>query len=152
MASESITVTCYNAQQAHNAMIAQVWPLLKAITTAGKRAVVSLKPETRSAAQNRLMWPLLTAFSCQLDWPVNGQMVKMTPEEWKDVLTAAHQGETVRLAMGLSGGVVMLGQRTSTFSKAKFADFIEFLYATAALRGVNLPGWVDEDVVIYAQS
>ena len=143
--SEAITVTCYNAQQAHQAMMISIWPTLKALTTAGKRVVLSLKPETRSAAQNRLMWPLLTAFSKQLDWPVNGQMVKMSPDEWKDVLTAAHQGETVRLAMGLNGGVVMLGQRTSTFSKNKFSEFIEFLYATGALRGVNMPGWVDAE-------
>lgn len=147
--TEQLSVTCYNAQQAHQAMTSQIWPMLKALTTSGKRVVLSLKPETRSARQNRLMWPLLTSFSSQLEWPVNGQMVKMSPDEWKDVLTAAHQGETVRLAMGLNGGIVMLGQRTSTFTKAKFADFIEFLYATAALRGVDLPGWVDDDGVIH---
>ncbi len=140
-----MSITCYEPTQAHAAMTSQIWPMLKAITTAGKRAVLSLKPETRSAAQNRLMWPLLTAFSCQLEWPINGRMEKMTPDEWKDVLTAAFQGEAVRLAMGLNGGVVLLGQRTSTFSKAKFSDWIDFLYATAALRDVNLPGWVDQE-------
>jgi hypothetical protein len=38
--------------------------------------------------------------------------------------------------MGLSGGMVLLGQRTSKFSKAKFSDFLEFLHATAIERGV----------------
>jgi hypothetical protein len=68
-------------------------------------------------------------------------MVLMTPDDWKDVLTAAFRGESVRLAMGLDGGVVMLGQRTSKFTKREFSDWIEFLYATAASRGVNLPAW-----------
>ena len=87
------------------------------------------------------MWPILTEFSKQLEWPVNGRISKMTPEDWKDVLTAAHKKESVRLAMGIDGGVVMLGQRTSGFSKQQFADFIEFLYATAADREVDLPEW-----------
>jgi hypothetical protein len=47
--------------------------------------------------------------------------------------------------MGLDGGVVMLGRRTSKFTKAQFSEWIEFLYATAAARGVRLPAWVDQD-------
>jgi hypothetical protein len=72
-------------------------------------------------------------------------MVKMTPDEWKDVLTAAYRRESVRLAMGLDGGVVMLGQRTSKFSKAEFVEWIEFLYATAAEREVELPDWEESN-------
>jgi hypothetical protein len=41
----------------------------------------------------------------------------------------------------MNGGVVMLGMRTSTFTKQEFSDFIEFLYATAADRGVTVPDW-----------
>jgi len=62
--------------------------------------------------------------------------VKMTAEEWKDVITAAFQNETARLAMGLDGGVVMLGLRTSQMGKKRFSEWMEFLKATAALRGV----------------
>lgn len=69
---------------------------------------------------------------------------RLAPDEWKDLLTAAFRGESVRLAMGLSGGVVMLGTRTSKFSKAQFSEWIEFLRATAADRQVILPDWVDE--------
>lgn len=103
--------------------------------------VVTLAPETRSAAQNRLMWPILTEFSKQLQWPVNGEMVTMPPDDWKDVLSAAFNQESARLAMGLSGGVVMLGQRTRKFTKSQFAEWIEFLYSVAAQRGVTLPVW-----------
>lgn len=98
--------------------------------------VVTIKEPTRSLEQNAAMWPILQAFSNQLEWPVNGRAVKMTPEEWKAVLTAAFKGEQVRLAMGLAGGVVMLGLRTSKMGKREFSDFLEFLWATAADRGV----------------
>lgn len=94
--------------------------------------------ESRNLEQNAAQWPVLEAFSEQLTWPVNGQMVKMTPEEWKDVLTAAFEEETTRLAMGLNGGVVMLGKRTSKFGKKKFSDWLDFLQATAIDRGVKL--------------
>lgn len=98
--------------------------------------VVTFSEPNRTLDQNAAQWPYLDAFSKQLKWPVNGAMVVMTPEEWKDVLTAAFQGETVRLAMGLAGGVVMLGLRTSKMGKRRFSEWLEFLIATAALRGV----------------
>ena len=136
-----LAITCYNAQQAHVEMMGRVWPLLKSMCMAGHKMILSIRPETRSEAQNRLMWPLLTVFSQQLQWPVDGRMVTMDPDDWKDILSAAFKGESVRLAMGLNGGVVLLGQRTSKFTKAQFSEWIEFLYATAADRGVKLPAW-----------
>ena len=137
--SESITIELSNRQQAWTAINGQLFPFLKSVLQGGHRWLLTVKPETRSQAQNRLLWPILTEFSKQLDWSINGHMVKMDPEDWKDVLSAAFHGESVRLAMGLNGGVVLLGQRTSKFSKAKFSEFIEFLFATAADRGVELP-------------
>ncbi len=97
---------------------------------------IEIKEPARTLDQNAAQWPYLDAFSKQLMWPVNGQMVWLEPEEFKDILTAAFHGETVRLAQGLNGGVVMLGLRTSKMSKAVFSQWIEFLKATAALRGV----------------
>ena len=98
--------------------------------------VVTVQEPTRSTDQNAAQWPILEAFAEQLQWPVNGAMVNLSAEEWKDVLTAAFQGETVRLAMGLNGGVVMLGLRTSQMGKRRFSEWLDFLNATAALRGV----------------
>lgn len=100
--------------------------------------VVTVQEPTRSTDQNAAQWPILEAFAEQLQWPVNGAMVKLTAEEFKDVLTAAFQGETVRLAMGLNGGVVMLGLRTSQMGKRRFSEWLDFLNATAALRGVTV--------------
>jgi hypothetical protein len=109
-----------------------------AVAQAPEGCVITIAEPTRSADQNAAMWPILDAFSEQLVWPVNGAMVKLSPEEWKDVLTAAFQGSHVRLAMGLSGGVVMLGLRTSKMGKRQFSEFLEFLHATAVDRGVSV--------------
>lgn len=111
---------------------------IEAVRMAPDDYCVTIGERNRSLDQNAAQWPILEAFSRQLDWPVNGQMVKMTAEEWKDVLTAAFRQESARLAMGLNGGVVMLGQKTSKFGKRQFSDWLEFLNATAALRGVVL--------------
>jgi len=139
--SDTLTIDLHNRQQAREDFRTRVFPFMDAALQASKRFILTIKPETRSQAQNRLMWPILQEFSRQLDWPINGHMVKMDADDWKDVLTAAFKRETVRLAMGLDGGVVMLGQRTSKFTKAQFSDWVEFLYATAADRGVRLPAW-----------
>jgi hypothetical protein len=104
---------------------------------AAEGLMVTFAEPTRNLDQNAAMWPILEAFAQQLDWPVNGRMVKLDAEAWKDLLTAAFERESVRLAMALDGsGVVMLGRRTSQYGKRKFSEFLEFLHATAADRGV----------------
>lgn len=108
----------------------------QAIQDAPEGYVVTVSEPTRSLDANAAMWPILQAFARQLQWPVNGRMVAMTEAEWKDVLTAAFRQESARLAMGLDGGVVMLGQRTREFGKKEFSEWLEFLHATAADRGV----------------
>ena len=108
------------------------------VADAPENYVVTVQEPNRSLDQNAAQWPILEAFAEQLQWPVNGAMVSLTAEEFKDVLTAAFQGETVRLAMGLNGGVVMLGLRTSQMGKRRFSEWLDFLHATAALRGVTV--------------
>ena len=97
---------------------------------------VTVAEPTRSGEQNSAQWPILQCFADQLQWPVNGRMEWLTPAEWKDLLTAAFKRETVRVAMGLDGGMVMLGSRTSKFTKKEFSEWLDFLHATAAARGV----------------
>jgi hypothetical protein len=99
---------------------------------------VTVEQQRRNLDQNALLWVLLTAFAEQLEWPVNGRMVKLEPPEWKDVLSSAFRQETARLAMGLNGGMVMLGARTSQMSKREFAEFVSFIEAVAADRGVEI--------------
>jgi hypothetical protein len=111
---------------------------MAAVADAPAGMVVTVAEPTRNLEQNSLMWVLLQAFADQLVWPVNGQMVKLEAEEWKDLLSAAFRQETVRVAMGLRGGMVMLGSRTSKMGKRQMAEFIEFIMSEAADRGVQL--------------
>jgi len=109
-----------------------------AVTNAPDGWRIKVEPPARNLEQNALLWVLLTAFSEQLQWPVNGQMTHLSPEDWKDLLTAAYKRETQRVAMGIDGGMVMLGMRTSRMTKPQFAELIEFIQAVAADRGVEL--------------
>ena len=111
---------------------------LEAVRDAPEGFAVTVAEASRTLDQNAAQWPILQAFAEQLQWPVNGRMVAMTPDEWKDVLTAAFRRETARLAMGLDGGVVMLGARTSQMGKKEFSEWLEFLNATAADRSISL--------------
>lgn len=110
----------------------------QAIKNAPQGYIVIIQEPNRTLEQNALQWPILQAFSEQLEWPVNGCMTKLTDEEWKDILTAAFRQEQPRLAQGLRGGVVMLGQRTSKFGKREFSDWADFLFAVAAEKGVRV--------------
>lgn len=109
---------------------------LAAVTTAPDGFVTVVCEPTRNLDQNAAQWPILQAFSDQLVWPVNGKMETLTPEEWKAILSAAFYKEVTRLATGLDGGIVMLGQRTSKMSKSTFSEWLEFLHATAAMKGI----------------
>lgn len=111
---------------------------IEAVREAPEGFVVRVTEPNRNLEQNAAQWPILEAFSRQLQWPVNGQMVQMSAEEWKDVLTAAFRQETARIAMGLTGGVVMLGARTSKMGKREFSEWLDFLHSVAADRGVDI--------------
>ena len=110
----------------------------QALKEAPEGYAMTIGDATRSLEQNAAQWPLLQAFADQLQWPINGRMEWMSKEDWKDILTAAFKQELARVAPGLDGGMVLLGQRTSKFGKKQFSDWLEFLNATAALREVNL--------------
>ena len=101
--------------------------------------VCRIEPPSRTLDQNSYQWPYLEGFSKQLQWPVNGELVWLTKEEWKDILTCAFEEEVKpRLAMGFEGaGMVMLGRKTSQYGKRKFALWMEWLMAAAALKGIT---------------
>lgn len=111
---------------------------VQAVQEAPEGYAVTVGEPTRSNDQNSALWPLLTEISRQLDWPVNGAMVKLQPDEWKAILTAGFRAESVRLAQGIGGGVVMLGERTSTMSKRDFSEFLEYIHWFCAERGVEV--------------
>ena len=109
----------------------------EAVDSAPDGYLVEVKESSRTLEQNADQWPYLEAFSKQIQWPINGVMSWLTADEWKDILTAAFNEELVRVSPGLNGGMVMLGVRTSKMGKKRFSEWLEFLHATAALRGVE---------------
>ena len=96
--------------------------------------------ERRNAGQNAAQWPILQAWAKQKQWPINGTLCWLTDEEWKDVLTAAFEGETSpRISPGLGGGMVMLGRRTSRYGKKRFSEWLEWLNAASHHTGIKIP-------------
>jgi hypothetical protein len=100
--------------------------------------IATFSEPNRTLEQNAAQWPILGKFAQQLKWPVNGEMVNLIDEEFKDIFTAAFRKETLRLAAGVDGGVVMLGQRTSKFGKEEFGEWLEYLHYLAARYEVNI--------------
>lgn len=96
--------------------------------------VVKITPPTRSLEQNSKLWPMLADVSKQVNWYGN----KLTDEEWKDVFTAAIEKQKV--VPGLDGSFVVCGASTSKYSKPKFAEMIELIYAFGAQHDVK---WSD---------
>lgn len=116
-----------------------------------KRMVVTIETETRTLANNRAQWPILNAIADQVPWPVNGAMVKLTGEEFKQILTAAWRNETVRVAQGVDGGMVLLGHRTREFKREEWGEWMEYLNWFAAEKGVKIPV-SKRDVVAWGMS
>jgi hypothetical protein len=92
---------------------------------------VEFKAPRRSVQSNDLMWARLTEIAQQVEW--YGQ--KLTPEDWKDVMSASLR--KARVVPGLdAGSFVPLGMRTSDMSKAEMSDLLELIAAFGAERGV----------------
>lgn len=92
------------------------------------KVVIDEAKLTRSTEQNARMWALLSDVSRQVKWPVDGKLQLLSPEEWKDVFSAAlRKGQ--RVAQGIEGGFVMLGERTSRMSVGDMIDLQELITA-----------------------
>lgn len=85
--------------------------------------VVIVQDPTRTLEQNARMWAMLADISAQVDW--YGQ--KLTSEEWKDVFSAAINGQKV--VPGLDNNFVVCGQRTSRMTKKEMSDLCELMMA-----------------------
>ena len=108
-----------------------------AIDEAPENYRVEIRERTRTLDQNSMLWAMLASLSKQLKWTINGHLETLTPEEWKDVLTASLYQEQ-RIAAGIRGGFVMLGRRTSKMTVKQMVELIDFIEAFAAEQGVTL--------------
>jgi len=126
----NVTALLIDAQQAHKRLTA-LFRDAKPWLLSGHRLIVTIKPETRSSAQNARMWVLLQALADQVEW--HGQ--KLTAAEWKDACTAALKRQKV--IPGLDGGFVVLGTSTSSMTRAEHAELQEFIEAFGAQHNVD---------------
>lgn len=120
-------------------MMQQVWPLLKSMTMAGSRMILELKPETRSLEQNARLWAMLGEVSKQVVW--HGR--KLSPEDWKHVLSASLKKQDA--VPGIDGGFVVLGLSTSKMTRAEMADLQTLIEAFGAQQGVKFSTNDDPD-------
>jgi hypothetical protein len=118
-----------NAQQA-NTWLNSAYTTLKPFLFAGHVFDISIKPETRSTAQNRRLWAMLKDVSQQVVW--HGQ--KLRDEEWKHIFSAAMKKQKV--VPGIDGGFVVMGQSTSKMTKAEMSEMQELISAFGAERDV----------------
>lgn len=108
---------------------------VEAVRTAPDGYCVEVKQRTRTLEQNAKMWAMLSDVARQVVW--HGQ--HLTPENWKDVFTAALKRQQV--VPGVDGGFVVLGTSTSRMTKGEMVELIEFMHAFAADRDID---WSDE--------
>jgi hypothetical protein len=104
---------------------------VKAVSGAPDGWMVEVKEKTRSLEQNAKLWASLTDLSRQVVW--HGQ--KLTPENWKDVMTSSLKRQAV--VPGIDGGFVVLGQSTSKMTKGEMVELIELILAFGAQQGVK---------------
>jgi len=90
---------------------------------------------TRSLEQNSRLWALLHDVARQVKWQVDGRETYLSPEDWKDVFTAAlRKGQ--RVSPGIEGGFVMLGARTSKMTVGEMVELQTLIEAFGAQHGV----------------
>lgn len=104
----------------------------KAIKSAPDEYVVIIQEPTRSTDQNSKLWPMLTDISRQ----VKHHGLTLSPESWKHMFTAALDPELAVVPNLAGTGFVVLGQPTSSMSKRKFGELIEFITAFGAQHDV----------------
>lgn len=107
---------------------------------AGESFEIEIREPRRTLDSNACLWATLTDIAEQVEWPhtESGEwrIGVMSKDSWKAVLTAAFEQETAQ-AQGIGGGTVMLGARTSQYSRRKMGEFIEFVTAFGADKGVK---------------
>jgi hypothetical protein len=104
----------------------------QAVQAAPHGYCVTISEPTRTLEQNALLWPLLTRLSKQVTW----HGAKLSPDDWKAMLTASLTRQ--RSAPAIDGnGFVVFGERTSTYTKSMFSELIELTYSFGAQHGVD---------------
>ena len=139
------TIFCREPLQAHKALTVVLWPLIKSWLLCGGGALtVTVKPEKRSDAENRLLHALLSHISKTQEWAGK----KRDVETWKRLMVAAWCraiGERVELLPAIDGhGIDIVFKRTSQLTRGECAELIDFIFAWGAHQGIIFP---DHEVI-----
>ena len=136
MSATRTTVVLSNPQQAAQ-VLPRVWAQCKALLVAGHRLVLEVRPETRSAAANRLLHSRIGDIAAQVEWAG----AKRDTDTWKRLLVAAWlraRGEHVELLPALDGhGVDVVFRHTSHLTRAECAELSDYVLAWGTERGVD---------------
>ena len=117
------TLQLYNPQQAH-VVLADLWPLIKATLTAGKRLQLTVKPEKRSQAQNRRYWGQGVLAQVAAQAVVGGKLY--SAESWHEQFKRQFIGFDE-----LPNGQI-IGKSSTGLTTAEFCDFCTQVEAYAA--------------------
>lgn len=130
-------INLHNAQQAHT-VLKDLWPKIKENLQAGKQLRLEIKKATRSTDQNDMFHALID----QVAKAMKTAGSEWSPEDWKRLLIDQWANETGRkfskVAPSLDGErVVQLGLQSHKFTKEEGSEFIEWLMAWMADKGIE---------------
>ena len=127
-----------NSKQAH-ALIASLWVKIKAALESGQNLTLDVKKESKTRDQEEKYHAMIADIAKQ----AQHQGARWNAEDWKRLLLHefAKQANLPqgRIVASLDGtGIVQLGLQSRKLTKDQGSEFIEFLFAWAALNGVDL--------------
>lgn len=133
------TIFCRDAQQAHTAINAVLWPKIKSwLVCGGGALVVTVKPEKRSLDQNAKFHAL-----CE-DIARGGAQWAGKPRsavEWKVLLVSGHAVATkegCEIVPGLEGEFINIRESTAAMTKARGSSLIEYTLAFCMVQGIRI--------------
>lgn len=128
-----LTLELRNPQTGHRALL-DLWAQIKPLLLAGKYLLLTVKTDSRSLAQNRIMWSVLEDLSQQVKW--FGK--HLTAEGWKDFITAHLLGQELVPNMDGTGFVALgKGRSTSDMTIAEMTAVIDLGHAFGDEQGVQ---------------
>lgn len=151
--AEHLALQLFNPQQAHQAMTNQLWPQIKALTTAGKRLVLTLvdaDDEVRIKQRGYYHKVILTEIAQKAS--INGEKFNMPT--WKEHFRRKHLPDKRKRTKDPMTGKTMtirVRQSTENLGVKKYAQLIEMVTAFAVTDlGVtfserNFDRWVDPE-------
>lgn len=126
------TIGLDNAEQGYAAVLA-LWRQIKPLLVEGRRLLLTVRTDTRSQAQNRIMWSCMTDLSEQVMW--HGKFLK--PEGWKDFITAHLTGQELVPNMDGTGYVALWkGRSTSDMTIGEMVAVVDLCHAFGSEEGV----------------